>query len=286
MATVQYFDALGPTSALDLVGESGMLPLGALAGSYPTITSTYQDNGSRIRQLIYSGGALRLRHDYTYATVVTPFADKIISQVNVYFVGDELLQQWSGLSVSLASVIATNAVPFFQGEDQVVGNASANVLQGTSGDDLLLGRAEADTLYGGRADDTLVGGPGDGGLGTDFVAFCGPSTSHRWVSNADRSISPSEVGTFASDGIDKLYDVEWLLFNYGTASQAAVRTSKLLCDETSPIFCWRQFDPLDPTLFRSAPASSPMGGLGTLTPAESHCAGWSLQQSCGILWTE
>ena len=100
MATVQYFDALGPNASLDLVGESGMLPLEALGGAYPNITSTYQDDGSRIRQLIYSGSTLRLRYDYTYATVVTPYADKIISQVNVYGAGDELLQRWSGLSVS------------------------------------------------------------------------------------------------------------------------------------------------------------------------------------------
>jgi hypothetical protein len=47
MATVQYFDALGPNASIDLVGESGMLPLEALAGAYPNITSTYQDDGSR-----------------------------------------------------------------------------------------------------------------------------------------------------------------------------------------------------------------------------------------------
>jgi len=136
MATVQYFDALGPTQALDLVGESGLLPLAALGGSYPNTSSTFQDDGSRIRQLIYSGGVLRLRYDYTYATVVTPYADKIISQVSVYGAGDELLQRWSGLSMSLASVIATNALPVFQGEDQIEGNASGNVLQAALGDDL------------------------------------------------------------------------------------------------------------------------------------------------------
>ena len=70
MATVQYLDALGPTSTLDLVGESGMLPLEALGGAYPNITSTYQDDGSRIRQLIYSGGELGLCYDCTCATVV------------------------------------------------------------------------------------------------------------------------------------------------------------------------------------------------------------------------
>jgi hypothetical protein len=118
MGTVQHFDALGATQSLDRVGESGTLPLAALGGSYPNTSSAFQDDGTRIRQLIYSAGALRLRYDYTYATVVTPFADKVISQVNVYGSGDELLQRWSGLSRSLASVIATNALPVFQGEER------------------------------------------------------------------------------------------------------------------------------------------------------------------------
>jgi len=54
MATVQYFDALGPTQALDLVGESGMLPLAALGGAYPDPSSTFQDDGSRIWMFIAS----------------------------------------------------------------------------------------------------------------------------------------------------------------------------------------------------------------------------------------
>jgi len=56
MAIVQYFDALGAKQALDLVGGSGMLPLDALGGSFPNTSSTFQDDGTRIRQLIYSGG--------------------------------------------------------------------------------------------------------------------------------------------------------------------------------------------------------------------------------------
>jgi hypothetical protein len=42
MATVQYFDALGATQALDLVGESGMLPLAALGGSYPNASCQFE----------------------------------------------------------------------------------------------------------------------------------------------------------------------------------------------------------------------------------------------------
>lgn len=58
MATVQYFDALGATQALDLVGESGMLPLEALGGAYPNITSIDQDDGSRSVKSMCMGQAM------------------------------------------------------------------------------------------------------------------------------------------------------------------------------------------------------------------------------------
>jgi hypothetical protein len=74
MATIRYLDAQGSTRPLDLVGDSGMLPLLTLDA----------DDGTRIRRSIYSGTTLRFRYEFTYATVVTPNVDKIISQVNVY----------------------------------------------------------------------------------------------------------------------------------------------------------------------------------------------------------
>ena len=54
MATFPYFDALGATQAVDLAGESGMLPLAALGGSYPNTSSTFQNAGSLIRMPIAS----------------------------------------------------------------------------------------------------------------------------------------------------------------------------------------------------------------------------------------
>jgi len=227
VATIRYLDALGATQLLDLVGESGMLPLDALFVSYPDPSSTFQDNGTRIQQLIYSGGLLRLRYDYIYSNVVAPYPDKLISQINVYGPVDQLLQEWSGLSVSLQTVIATNALPIFQGEDRIEGNSSSNVLQGALGDDLILGLLGNDALHGGRADDTLIGGVGDdtlfGGLGTDTAAFYGPSASYRWAKNSDGSITITDAGSGLNDGADRLYDVEWLLFNYGTDGQVAIR---------------------------------------------------------------
>ena len=96
MATIRYLDAQGSTLPLDLVGDSGMLPLSTLMASLANPSSIYSDDGTRIRQSIYSGTTLRFRYEYTYATVVTPNVDKIISQVNVYGSNNDLLQTWSG----------------------------------------------------------------------------------------------------------------------------------------------------------------------------------------------
>lgn len=59
------------------------------------------------------------------------------------------------------------------GDDTLVGDAGANLLQGLGGKDALYGQAGADTLAGGRGADTLDGGDGDdqldGGEGSDSL---------------------------------------------------------------------------------------------------------------------
>jgi hypothetical protein len=132
MAAIRYLDAQGSTPPLDLVGDSGMLPLSTLMASLANPSSIDADDGTRIRQSIYSGTTLRFRYEFTYATVVTPNVDKIISEINVYGSNNDLLQTWSGISFSLASVIKTGALPVLSGEGRVEGNASANYLQSAS----------------------------------------------------------------------------------------------------------------------------------------------------------
>lgn len=64
------------------------------------------------------------------------------------------------------------------GDDMLIGNASANILEGGSGADNLAGRAGNDSLYGGDGDDHLIGEEGSdllyGGTGADiFYATAG-----------------------------------------------------------------------------------------------------------------
>ena len=61
------------------------------------------------------------------------------------------------------------------GNDSIVGNAAANVLQGGGGNDTLRGNGGNDSLYGGNGNDLLEGGTGvdyeSGGAGNDTFEF-------------------------------------------------------------------------------------------------------------------
>lgn len=61
------------------------------------------------------------------------------------------------------------------GDDSIVGNAAANVLQGGAGNDTLRGNGGNDSLYGGAGNDLLEGGSGvdyeSGGDGNDVFEF-------------------------------------------------------------------------------------------------------------------
>ncbi len=72
------------------------------------------------------------------------------------------------------------------GDDEIVGNAAANYLEGRNGNDALLGNSGDDVLHGGAGDDRLDGGSGDdvleggagsdelnGGAGTDWLSYAG-----------------------------------------------------------------------------------------------------------------
>ena len=75
------------------------------------------------------------------------------------------------------------------GDDNLTGDAAANILDGAAGDDTLVGGGGADTLIGGAGDDVLVGGGGadiiDGGDGIDTNSFAGIGIGVTATLNAD-----------------------------------------------------------------------------------------------------
>jgi serralysin len=79
-----------------------------------------------------------------------------------------------------------------------------------------VGGAANDTLIGNVADNKLTGGAGndalDGGTGVDTAMFSGSSVFYQVVQNADGSWTVTDLRTAASDGIDTLFNMEFLQF--------------------------------------------------------------------------
>ncbi len=104
------------------------------------------------------------------------------------------------------------------GDDEIFGNAMANLLEGGGGNDTLDGQSGNDTLLGGNGDDLLIGGFGtdslDGGFGSDTVDFgysnadwtidlgngANGTASNAWGSENMRSIEH----VIGSDGDDRI----------------------------------------------------------------------------------
>lgn len=235
MATLKYYDSLGASQAYSLIGESGYLPLSGIINGASAYTVSWEDNGSKLFQKFYSGSTLSYSFEYTYASVSNPAPDKRISLINEYNGAGVLLSSWSGLDLSLKELIQKGSMPLLQGEDTIEGNASNNYLQGALGDDVLIGLAGNDTLDGGRADDTLIGGAGNdtlyGGLGTDYAAFSGATSNYTYSFGSDGALTITDKTS--ADGADKLYDVEWLLFDYGKSTQSKVLVSQLKYSTTA-----------------------------------------------------
>lgn len=287
MATIKYYDLIGSTTASSLIGESGYLPLSSLVPNYSSYTISQTDDGVKLSEKFYSGTNLTYTFEYSYSKVTSPAPDKKISLINQYNSAGDLLASWSGLELSLKDLQQKDAAPLFQGEDSIEGNASNNYLQGALGDDVLTGLSGNDTLDGGRADDTLIGGAGAdslyGGLGTDYAAFSGSSENYRWISNADGSINITDT-TFV-DGVDRLYDVEWLLFDYGKATQSQILVSKLKYSTSkySLITGYAQTNPADLVKYPYESNIIVEGNYWTFK-SNAHILSWALADNGNYKW--
>jgi Ca2+-binding RTX toxin-like protein len=98
------------------------------------------------------------------------------------------------------------------GDDMLIGNSSANILEGGAGHDSLAGRGGNDTLFGGDGDDQLMGEAGNdtlyGGLGLD-VFWATAGNGHDVV-----------MDYFAGDRINfsgVVKPTQWVLTNGGTS---------------------------------------------------------------------
>ncbi len=90
------------------------------------------------------------------------------------------------------------------GNDNITGNGSANVLYGMRGNDTIDGGAGNDQLYGGAGNDTM-----DGGAGTDVAAFSVARASYVITRAGTTTTVQANSG---NDGNDTLTNVERLKF--------------------------------------------------------------------------
>ncbi|WP_448204617.1 M12 family metallo-peptidase [Azospirillum sp. sgz302134] len=142
---------------------------------------------------------------------------------------------WGWIGAPQSSVLSTNQ--FFigygtqienasggSGADVLAGSPLANRLDGGDGGDTLMGGGGNDTLLGGNGDDDLVGDAGDdtldGGAGDDRAIFNYDST--RASVQEEGSSSLLVIGP---DGVDRLQNIETLVFLDRTVSRSAATTA-------------------------------------------------------------
>jgi Ca2+-binding RTX toxin-like protein len=105
-----------------------------------------------------------------------------------------------------------NALQFHADARSLIENAI-----GGAGNDTLIGNYVANLLNGGAGDDRLIGGGGDdtldGGLGTDTAVFTGQRSQYTVVRLADGSLQIADLRSGAPDGKDIALNVESIEFS-------------------------------------------------------------------------
>jgi len=287
MAKIKLYDNAGITEPLNLIGDSGYLSLSELA--VDTYTYQYEDDGSTIRERIYLESTLVGVTEYDYESVSTPLIDSKFTEISSYDANHTLVERWYDLAFLQSDILEKNAFPLLVGDDWVEGNKYANYLLGALGDDALIGHAGDDTLDGGRSDDLLYGGIGNdilyGGLGTDTAIFAGHVSHYSYLENSDQSVTIVDNGSGANDGTDTLYDVEWLVFDYGLATESWHLTSELLYDATSLISGWDYYDPTD-TSFLSGDEFIIDDGTFWTFEKDEHLISWALADNGSYDWPD
>ena len=103
------------------------------------------------------------------------------------------------------------------GNDQLFGVAGNDFMVGGSGDDLLDGGDASDAMFGDAGTDTLLAGAGndtiDGGSDTDTTVFTGQRSDYLLQSNADGSVTLTDLRSGTPDGSDRILNVEFFQFS-------------------------------------------------------------------------
>ena len=107
-------------------------------------------------------------------------------------------------------------------DGMITGSAFADTFSGREYDDFFNGGSGNDYMSGGAGNDVLIGGAGNdqllGGAGRDIAIFSGRGRDYQIVDNG------SYMSVSGADGVDKLTDIEALLFEDGSHYEVATKT--------------------------------------------------------------
>ncbi|WFU75660.1 M10 family metallopeptidase C-terminal domain-containing protein [Bradyrhizobium sp. CB2312] len=202
-----------PTTGQEFINGVGQLAPGGGAGG----------SANRIYETVWDGGGVDTYDLSNYTTNLSinlnPGAASVFSAVQLANLGDGHYASGNVYNAYLyngdARSYIDNATGGF-GNDTIIGNIIANVLNGGAGND---------TITGGGGNDTIIGG-----AGADTVVYSGSELSYGITySSSTQTFTISDLRSGSPDGNDTVTGVEQFQFADGTISSAA------LVDQITPI---------------------------------------------------
>ncbi|WP_199762806.1 M10 family metallopeptidase C-terminal domain-containing protein, partial [Bradyrhizobium guangdongense] len=204
--TVYTWDPNTGQEFIDGVGQ--LAPGGGTGGS-----------ANRIYETVWDGGGVDTYDLSNYTTNLSinlnPGASSLFSLVQRAYLGDG----------HYASGNVYNAYLYNGDARSYIDNAI-----GGSGNDTIVGNAIANVLNGGGGNDTITGGAGndiiDGGSGTDTAVYSGSQASYTISYNAAaQTFTLTDLRSGSPDGTDTVAAVEYFQFGDGTAGSASLTTT-------------------------------------------------------------
>ncbi|WP_235939260.1 M10 family metallopeptidase C-terminal domain-containing protein [Bradyrhizobium hipponense] len=195
-----------PTTGQEFINGVGQLaPGGGVGGS-----------ANRIYETVWDGGGVDTYDLSNYTTNLSinlnPGASSMFSSVQLAYLGDGHYASGNVYNAYLYSGDARSYIDNAtggSGNDTIVGNAIANMLNGGSGND---------TITGGAGNDTIAGG-----AGTDTAVYSGNMANYAIAYNAaTQTFIVVDQRAGAPDGTDTLTGIENFQFADTTAPSAAL----------------------------------------------------------------
>ncbi|MGY8684176.1 M10 family metallopeptidase C-terminal domain-containing protein [Bradyrhizobium sp. UFLA05-153] len=195
-----------PTTGQEFInGVAQLAPGGGVGGS-----------ANRIYETIWDGGGVDTYDLSNYTTNLTinlnPGASSVFSSTQLAYLGNGHYAAGNVYNAYLYNNDARSNIDNAiggTGNDTIIGNAIANVLNGGSGND---------TITGGGGNDTIIGG-----AGTDTAVYSGNRANYSVAYNSStQTFTITDLRSGTLDGTDSVTGVENFQFADGTVSSATL----------------------------------------------------------------